>query len=100
MTTQTKIHHIRGVLPKEHHTVTHFVEHALASIDDLVEQHREYNAAQALYGEKINGIEVNVFRETVAKVKEALLQTLEKTAEDLSHKGDKYWQAHFKDGVE
>jgi hypothetical protein len=100
MTTLAKVQNLKTVLPKEHHTVTHFVEHALASIDSLVEQHREYNAAQALYGEKIVGAEERVFTETVAQIKATLLQTLEKTAEDMSHKGDKNWKAHFKDGVE
>ncbi|WP_229752693.1 hypothetical protein [Paenibacillus physcomitrellae] len=95
-----KVEYLKGFLPKEHHLVTHFVEHALVSIDNLVEQQREFNAAQALYGDKIIGSEVRVFNETVAQVKEALLQTLEKTAEDLTHKGDKNWTAHFKDGVE
>ncbi|AWB45620.1 hypothetical protein DCC85_16400 [Paenibacillus sp. CAA11] len=100
MATLAKVQDLKQSLSKEHHTLTHFVEHALASIENLVEEHREYNAAQALYGEKIKGSEVTVFRETVAKVKEALLQTLEKTAEDLNHKGDKHWSSHFKDGVE
>ncbi len=35
----------------------HFVEHALQSIDTLVEEHRKYTAAQALYGDKIVGSE-------------------------------------------
>jgi O-succinylbenzoate synthase len=100
MSTLTKVQHAKSILPKEHRSVSHFVEHALASIDALVEQQREYNAAQALYGDKINGVEVTMFHETVAKVKEALVETLEKTAEDFSHKGDKYWHAHYKDGVE
>jgi hypothetical protein len=26
--------------------------------------------------------------------------TLEKTVEDILHKGDKHWSKHFKDGVE
>ncbi|WP_138495737.1 hypothetical protein [Paenibacillus pinistramenti] len=100
MTTLAKVRYLKAALPKEHHSVTYFVEHALESIDALVEQQRKYNAAQAIYGERIVGSEVRVFNETVAQIKATLLRTLEKTAEDMSHKGDKNWQAHYRDGVE
>jgi hypothetical protein len=36
----------------------------------------------------------------VLDVRAQLLLTLEKTVEDLLHKGDKHWSKHFKDGVE
>ncbi|MDP4096899.1 hypothetical protein OIN60_08955 [Paenibacillus sp. P96] len=100
MTTTTRVQELKSLLPREHQGISHFVEHALESIDQFVEQHRQFVAAQALYGERINGKEEVLFRETISDIKKQLVVTLEKTVEDFVHKGDKHWSNHFKDGVE
>jgi len=100
MPALAKIQQLKEQMPKEYQSISHFVEHALESIDTLVEEHRKYVAAQALYGDKIVGSEERLYRETVLDVRAQLLATLEKTVEDILHKGDKHWDKHFKDGVE
>lgn len=100
MPAQAKIQLLKEQLPREYQSITHFVEHAMQSLDTLVEEHRKYTAAQALYGEKIVGSEERLYHDTVIDVREQLLKTLEKTVEDILHKGDKHWTKHFKDGVE
>ncbi|MFM9280635.1 hypothetical protein [Paenibacillus jiagnxiensis] len=100
MTNIIKVQELKSLLPCEHQSISHYVEHALESIDQFVEQHRLFVASQALYGEKINGQEEALFRETINDIKKQLVLTLEKTVEDFMHKGDKHWNNHFKDGVE
>lgn len=100
MATLNRVQELKTKLPHEHQGISHYVEHALHSIDSFVEQHRQFIAAQALYGEKINGTEERLFRDTIMEIKEQLVATLEKTVEDFAHKGDKHWKNHYKDGVE
>jgi hypothetical protein len=100
MALLNRVHELKLQLPNEHHSISQYVEHALHSIDSFVEQHRQFVAAQALYGEKINGTEERLFRDTIAEIKAQLVATLEKTVEDFAHKGDKHWKNHYQDGVE
>lgn len=100
MAAITRVKELKSFLPHEHQGISHYVEHALESIDQFVEQHRLFVASQALYGEKINGHEEVLFRETINNIKKQLVSTLEKTVEDFMHKGDKHWTNNFKDGVE
>ncbi|MDO7905312.1 hypothetical protein Q5741_02650 [Paenibacillus sp. JX-17] len=99
-TTWSRVELLKTQLPKEHQGISHYVEHALQSIDQFVEQHRQFVAAQALYGERISGEEERLFRETISNIKNELVSTLEKTVEDFKHKGDKHWVNNYKDGVE
>ncbi|WP_127493833.1 hypothetical protein [Paenibacillus glycanilyticus] len=75
-------------------------KHTIKAIDDLSEQHRLLSAAHAISGYKIIGDEEVLFYDTLALVKEQILLTLERTLDDLEHKGDKYHEKNFKDGVE
>lgn len=100
MPLRTRIEELKNKLPKEHHELTHYVEHALQAIEAFEEQHRLFSASQALYGTKIVGSEELVFYETIAGIKQELVRTLEKTVEDYLHKGDKNWGKNFKDGIE
>ncbi|MCZ4142298.1 hypothetical protein BZG17_31385, partial [Escherichia coli] len=63
MPAQAKIQLLKEQLPKEYQSITHFVEHAMQSLDTLVEEHRKYTAAQALYGEKIVGSEERLYHD-------------------------------------
>lgn len=100
MPTIEKVQYLKSLLPREQQGISHYVEHALESIDQLVEEHRKFIAAQALYGERVVGREEELFRTTIYDIKQQLLSTLEKTVEDFLHKGDKNWTNHYKDGVE
>nr|WP_283652431.1 hypothetical protein [Paenibacillus sp. RC334] len=52
MALLNRVQELKLQLPSEHHSISQYVEHALHSIDSFVEQHRQFIAAQALYGEK------------------------------------------------
>lgn len=91
---------LKKKLPAEHQSIAHFVEHALQSIENYEEEHRKLTASNALYGEHINGELESLFYQTILGIKQQLVQTLEKTVADYSHKGDKNWTKNFKDGVD
>ncbi|QHT61470.1 hypothetical protein GXP70_16870 [Paenibacillus lycopersici] len=74
--------------------------HTIKAINDLAEQHRILTALHAINGYKIVGSEEVLFYDTLAQVKEQIVQTLEKTVCDLEHKGDKHYEKNFTDGVE
>ncbi|MDO3408310.1 hypothetical protein QWJ34_00865 [Saccharibacillus sp. CPCC 101409] len=99
MPMQNRVQELRDMLPKEQKGISSYVEHALQSIDQLVEQHRCQNAALAIYGDKINGNEERVYFDTVSQIKADLLDTLEKTVQDFLHTGDKHWSKNYRDGV-
>jgi hypothetical protein len=75
-------------------------QHTLQAIDDLADQHRRFQSIQAISGVKIVGSEETVFYDTLTDVKELIVVTLEKTLNDLEHKGDKNYDKNFKDGIE
>ncbi|WP_411344780.1 hypothetical protein ACE3MZ_01420 [Paenibacillus sp. WLX1005] len=99
MTNQSKVMQLREMIPQDQQGITRYVEHALQSIDELVEKHRQYNASLAIYGEKINGNEERVYRDTISEIKAQLIETLERTVEDFMHVGDKHWTKNYKDGI-
>ncbi|MDQ8735001.1 hypothetical protein [Paenibacillus sp. LHD-38] len=75
-------------------------KHTLKAIDDLADQHRKFQSIQAISVVKIVGTEEALFYDTLTQVKEEIVATLEKTLNDLEHKGDKNYNKNFKDGVE
>ncbi|GMK42355.1 hypothetical protein PCCS19_54140 [Paenibacillus sp. CCS19] len=75
-------------------------KHTIRAIEELAEQHRLLTAAHAINGYKIIGSEEVLFYDTLALAKEQIVLTLEKTLDDLEHKGDKYYDKNFADGVE
>ncbi|MCQ4086507.1 hypothetical protein [Saccharibacillus sp. JS10] len=99
MPMQNRVQELRELLPQDQKGISAYVEHALQSIDQLVEKHRCENAALAIYGERINGNEERVYFDTVSQIKAELLQTLEKTVQDSLHSGDKHWSKFYKDGI-
>lgn len=40
------------------------------------------------------------FFDTIYEVKTLIMSELEKTVEDIEHKGDKNWHKNYKDGIE
>ncbi|MEV5029013.1 hypothetical protein [Paenibacillus sp. LPE1-1-1.1] len=75
-------------------------KHTLQAIDDLADHHRRFQSMQAISGVKIVGAEEAVFYDTLTQAKEEIVATLEKTLNDLEHKGDKHYDKNFNDGVE
>ncbi|MWC31310.1 hypothetical protein [Paenibacillus sp. MMS18-CY102] len=88
------------LINQHHRDLFLHTKHTIKSIDDLAEQHRLLSAAHAINGYKIIGSEEALFYETLSQAKEQILLTLEKTLDDLEHKGDKNYDKNFKDGVE
>lgn len=96
-----RIEELEKRLESKHHKDLFLqMKHTLLAVDDLAEEHRRYQAVQALSGVRIVGAEESVYFDTLNQVKELIVHTLEMTIEDLEHKGDKRYEKHFKDGVE
>jgi len=85
---------------KNHKDLFLQTKHTLTALDDLIEEHRRFTSIQALNGVKIEGNEEFLFYSTLNEVKNVILDTLEKTANDLDNKWDKHYDKHFDDGVE
>lgn len=101
MDTNARMDELEKRLTSQHHRDLFLqMKHTLKAVDDLAEQHRVYQAVQALSGTRIVGAEESVYFDTLNQVKEQIVHTLELTIEDLEHKGDKNYTKHFKDGVE
>ncbi|WP_338554191.1 hypothetical protein [Paenibacillus sp. KS-LC4] len=100
MSLKTRIQELKAQLPKEHQELSHYVEHALQALESFEAEHRRIAATQAVAGVKISGAEEVVFYDTISRIKEELVNTLQKTVEDFVHKGDKNWSKNFKDGID
>lgn len=97
----TRMKQLEDRLANQHHKDLFLqTTHTLKAIDDLADQHRRYQSMQAISGVKIVGTEEALFYDTLTQVKEEIVATLEKTLNDLEHKGDKNYNKNFKDGVE
>ncbi|CAM3411638.1 MULTISPECIES: hypothetical protein [Paenibacillus] len=96
-----RIEELEKRLESKHHKDLFLqMKHTLQAVDDLAEEHRRYQAVQALSGVRIVGSEESVYFDTLNQVKELIVNTLEMTIEDLEHKGDMRFEKNFKDGVE
>jgi hypothetical protein len=97
----TRLKQLEDRLSEQHHRDLFLqAKHTLGALDDLADQHRRYSSMQALSGVKIVGSEEALFYNTLAEAKEQIILTLEKTLNDLEHKGDKHHDKNFVDGVE
>jgi hypothetical protein len=87
-------------IPDKNKDIVLYTKHVIKSLDEFEEHHRKLVAAQAIAGIKPIGDMEVAFYETVRQMKEQIISTLEQTIDDLKHKGDKYHEKHFPDGVE
>lgn len=94
-----KIEELQSRVPAQHKDIAKYTQHAIEAIDKMVEEHVKLVSSQAVAGIKPNGVEEKVFYEQANLFKKILLIELEKTVQDLEHKGDKHWDKNFKDGV-
>ena len=95
-----RIEELDEAVPQRNRELVVYARHVLDALDAFEEHHRRYVAAQAVAGIKPAGEQERTFYETLSGVRQEVLNTLELTIEDLRHKGDKYYEKHFKDGVE
>lgn len=94
-----KIKECYSNLPLENKELARFVAHLDEALSKIEEEHRRIVAVDALAGIKPNRDEELVFRDTIHTVRKALISELEKTVEDIHHRGDKYWIKNYKDGI-
>ncbi|WP_063891853.1 hypothetical protein [Paenibacillus sp. Soil787] len=87
-------------IPDKNKDIVLYAKHVIKSLDEFEDHHRNLIAAQAIAGIKPVGAQEVAFYETVKLMKEQIISTLEQTVDDLKHKGDKYHEKHFPDGVE
>ncbi|WP_419880387.1 hypothetical protein ACN6MY_11835 [Peribacillus sp. B-H-3] len=95
-----KIQEFQERLPDQHKDLAKYTLHLFEAIDKLNEEHRRLVAVNAVAGISPDPTEETSFQEHLAELKHIIFQELEKTAEDIEHKGDKNWNKHFKDGVD
>jgi hypothetical protein len=95
-----KVETLKSDLPEKYQDVAHYLEHVLDALERLHEEHMRLTGAYALQGYKVSGENERVFNETISLVKQQLVDTFEKTVEDIRHKGDKHWEKNFNDGVD
>ena len=95
-----RIEKLQTEIPSQNKEIALYAKHVISSLEQFEDYHRRFVAAQALAGIKPVGDQEMVFYETVRQMKEQVISTLEKTIDDLKHKGDKHHHKHFEDGVE
>jgi|GEM_PF-722724 len=73
-----RIEELEKRLESKHHKDLFLqMKHTLQAVDDLAEEHRRYQAVQALSGVRIVGSEESVYFDTLNQVKELIVHTLE-----------------------
>lgn len=94
-----KINELYSLLPEENKELAKLIQHSFEEIKKLEDYHRMLVASNAVAGIKPNIQEELIFKETLKTVKNVLIKELEKTVEDIQHRGDKNWSKHYKDGI-
>jgi len=94
-----KIEELKKRMPLENHHMAKLTEHMFEALDRYAEEHRRLVAIDAIAGIKPNGQEEIAFYEHLKEFKDVLIKELEKTVEEIEHKGDKHWKKHYKDGI-
>jgi hypothetical protein len=97
---EKRLAEIQKRVKKEHKDIAKYVQHVFDALDQRANEHRKLSAFNALAGAKIKGEEEKSYYDSIYEMKKLLLDVLEKTTEDLEHRGDKRWDRIFKDGVE
>ncbi|AZB42101.1 hypothetical protein CEF21_07240 [Bacillus sp. FJAT-42376] len=95
-----RIENLKKNLPEKHQNIAVLTGHIFEAFDHLIEEHRHYVGVNATAKIQPNPDEERTFFETINQVKQIILTELEKTAEDIGHKGDKNWVKNYPDGVE
>ncbi|MFC5530273.1 hypothetical protein [Cohnella yongneupensis] len=88
------------LIEEDHKDLFLQMKHTLQAITELEEKHRVVTAKYGIHGYKVVGSEEVMFSDTLDEVRELIVQTLEKTLDDLIHEGHKHHEKNFKDGIE
>ncbi|KAB2330013.1 hypothetical protein F7731_21130 [Cytobacillus depressus] len=95
-----RIEKIKDQLPEGYKDIAVLARHIFDAFDKLVGEHRRLIAIKATARIKPNPDEERTFFETINQVKMIILDELEKTTQDIEHKGDKNWDKNYRDGIE
>ncbi|MGG3196129.1 hypothetical protein [Priestia aryabhattai] len=97
-----RIETLKEKLPDNHKEVAVLTSHIFDALDKLTTEHRRYVDISAAAKIKPNPDEdeEKAFFDTIYEVKTLIMSELEKTVEDIEHKGDKNWHKNYKDGIE
>ncbi|CAI8836688.1 MULTISPECIES: hypothetical protein [Priestia] len=95
-----RIETLKEKLPDNHKEVAVLTSHIFDALDKLTTEHRKYVDISAAAKIKPNPDEERAFFDTIYQVKTLIMSELEKTVEDIEHKGDKNWHKNYKDGIE
>ncbi|MFQ3545925.1 hypothetical protein Q7A53_17735 [Halobacillus rhizosphaerae] len=97
---QARLKELQDRVPERHKDLAKYTEHVFAAVDKLVEEHRRVTAINAAAGIKPDGEEERNFYRHMKQLKQVMLVELEKTVEDIEHKGYKNWEKNYDDGVD
>ncbi len=95
-----RIEFLQNEIPFKNKDIVLYAKHVYESLEQYEDQHRKLIAMQAINGDKPIGEQEVLFYETIRRMKEQLITTLENTIDDLKNIGDKNYTKHFRDGVE
>ncbi|MYL53873.1 hypothetical protein GLW08_11050 [Pontibacillus yanchengensis] len=95
-----RIEEIAQRLPEGHKDIAVYTDHVFEALDNYSEEHRKLIATNAAHGADPNPDTEKEFRDNIADTKRMMIQVLEKTAQDFEHKGDKYWDKNYDDGID
>ncbi|CRK84948.1 hypothetical protein [Neobacillus massiliamazoniensis] len=96
---EKRLKEIQQRLSHEHKDIAKYVKHVFDALDQKAKEHRKLAASNALAGIKLKGDVEKAYYDSIYEMKKLLLDVLEKTVNDMEHKGDKWWEKNFKDGV-
>jgi hypothetical protein len=95
-----RIEALKDRLPKEHQDMAILTQHIFEALDQLREKHRQLVGTSAVAKIKPNGQAEKTFYETITEAQQLIMTTLEYTTEDIEHRGDKYWEKWYPQGVD
>ena len=100
MSVSLRLDNLKTRTTKDHMDLFKSVEHTIAAIDKVIEEHDKFVAEQSIAGIKPDGKVESVFHEAMYQARDIVITNFEKTLDDFEHKYDKTYQKNFKDGVE
>lgn len=92
--------HLKKLVPADYHDTVQYASHLYDKMSEWLEAHDTFVASQATAGvEKPDGKVERAIHDTVADMKKLLNMVLINTVSDIEHRGDKFHDKNFKDGV-
>jgi hypothetical protein len=96
----TRLDKLKTRITPEHMDLFKDTLHIVNAIDNEIDEHNRQVSILAIEGTKQDGDVERAYYNGLMKARDIVIDILEKTLEDFEHKGDKYYQKNFKDGVE